>query len=113
MFDWTYTQGLMTSDGKYRVADKSQSRTFDDCSSSMNTNIYNSAYSYKHIIDTSFDINANIGFKGPNGASDSVNFELGVDVRNTRNHTDNRSQIYSHTSATCTRYQLQMNIFDQ
>jgi len=113
IFDWTYTQNLMTTDGKYRVADMTHSRTFDDCSSKMHTKQYNSAYSYKHMINTAFSANLNIGDIGGKNSGNNVDLNFGIDVRNTKNHTDNRSRIYSHSSAVCTRYQLEMNMFEQ
>merc|ERR1712048_1244469 len=75
----------------------------------MDETIYNSAFGYKKVIDTSFDINIGLGLKNNN----SVNFDLGVDVRNTRNHTDNKEEIYASASTTCSAYQLSMNMFDQ
>jgi len=111
VFDWSFKQGLTTSDGKYKIADQTRSRPFKTCKSTMHSKTYNSAYTYKHMINVGFNIGANIGFKGPKGASDNVNFEFGIDVRKTRNHTNDRSRIYAQASAVCTAYQLIMNQF--
>jgi len=109
IFDWTYNEGRTTYDKRYRIADKTRSRTFSACSTNMQEQIYNTAYSYQRIIDSSFDIDLHLGKPG----EASVDFSFGIEVRNTRNHTDNRAEIYAHVSAICTKYQLEMNIFDQ
>lgn len=109
LFRWTYDEALTTTDGQYRIADKTESRTFSVCSNEMSEQVYNSAYSYQKLISTSFDIDVNIGIPG----GSSVDFSFGIDVRNTRNHTDTKEEIYAHVSATCTRYQLSMFLFDQ
>jgi len=111
IFDWSFSEGLKTSDNKYKVADKTRTRTFDDCSTTMHEKMYNSAYSYKHLINVGFNIGLNLGFNTSAGASANVNFEFGVDVKKVRNHTNDRSRIYAHADAVCTRYQLMMNQF--
>merc|ERR1719420_1150289 len=57
IFDWKYTQKLGTSDLKYRLADKTHARTFDDCTTTMDETMYNSAYGYKKLIDTAVGVN--------------------------------------------------------
>jgi len=109
IFDFTYDKGMTTTDDMYQIPDDTNARVFSSCSTEMKQENYNSAYSYQKMIDNSFDISAKIGL--PSQAS--IDFNLGVDVRNTRNHTNNQEEVYAHVSSTCTAYQLSMNLFKQ
>lgn len=104
LFEWTYDDNKMTTDGHWRIADKTDSETFSVCSTAMQQNMFNSFYTYQQLIKTNFDIDFHIGSK--------ADFSFGIDSRNLRNHTDNLQEVYAHMTAVCTAYQLSMFTFD-
>lgn len=100
IFDFSYTEGKTTNDGRYRVADGTDVDTFQTCNTEVDVNMFNSLFGYQRLIKTRFAIQ---GGYGP------ASFSFGIESTKIRKKTDNREEIYAHASAVCSAYQIAMH----
>jgi len=104
IFDFTYEENAMTSDGKWKVPDKttSQSKT-GTCSLAQSETMIYSGYDYQHAVSNSVSLNA--GFMG-------LEFTLSLDFKNTENATRSNTSVFAHVSAECAAYEITMHTYD-
>lgn len=99
VFQFEYSKGLTTPDGKYQMPDGTTVMSVPECNYDMDGRTVNSLWAYQDNVNSFF---------GLSGTAGPVNFKFGIDSEQIHDATSSGSNIYLTNQIQCTVLQVQI-----
>lgn len=106
IFEFSYSKGEMTEDGKFLIPDGVAHTKTTACSFSTEITQYRGTQSYQAQLKTKAQIGG-----GYNGALVKASFSMSTTYDKIHNQTTTENMTLTHASAECQSYELSLNLF--